>query len=136
MTQQPPVLMFSPGQGFIPVPQNMWGAFSSFSQASTLLAAIKKLSSNAIIQDGTAQLGAGQAFMYQDSSTRIWIITGQIEAETNQAVVFQELAGSLWDRASIPNPFIDRDPKTGQVGGPNLHYTLVATGLAQLFWGE
>lgn len=91
-----------------------------------------------------AALVIPQFWKYQylslDGITDFWEISGIITIDGKQYELL-EYSGELADRATAPNPFIDKNPDT-TVGGPNLKYRIVEEpmdgylGEAEVYWGK
>ncbi len=114
MLIQPPVF-YSVGAFTIPLPENLWQFFSTHEQAQEVLKKVLLVVPDAQIVDGTRFLTMPVQSI--DDTVKIWLINGTY----NDGQV-SEYAGSLFDRQSQPNVWIDKNPN-GSVGGPNLHVT-------------
>ena len=114
-----------------PVPPNLWPFFSTKSQAETLLTLVKSIAPDVVLVDGLG-LDLWIPVTYLDEDTKIWVFKGAVPSTNpnNPALGLDEFAGSLWDRQTKPNPFVDG------VGGKTLIATAITTDLVQLKWGK
>lgn len=127
MTSQPNAFYFM-GTSLVPVPQNLWFMFSTKDQATTIQDNVKKLDPDTQLVDG---LGSSVfiPIVYGDDLTKIWVFNGNVRDPSGNQVPFSEFAGSLFDRETKPNVFVDGK------GGPNLQ-AYITNGIAELKWGN
>lgn len=118
----------NPVESWIPIRPSLWSYFSTKEQAESIQAKVTSVCPNASLIDGL-NVDLFIPVRYLDDTTKIWVYKGTITGADGNVRGLDEYAGSLWDRQTQPNPFIDG------VGGPNLIVKDITTDLVELKWG-
>ena len=111
MLTQPPVIQFI-GAAQAPLLPDLWQFFSMKSDADALCEIVKKVVLNAVVIDGTRFLTI-PAISF-DANCKVWLIQG-----TYNGGDVLEYAGSLGDRRTQPNGWVDKNPDS-TVGGDQI----------------
>lgn len=125
MLTQPPV-WYSAGFQTFPLPENLWQFFCHKADAEALLAKVKIVVTDVVVEDGTRFLA--MPAQSTDPDVKIWLISGSY----NGAPV-KEFAGALFDRMTHPNVWVDKNVDS-TIGGSTLHVQQYGDSYTELSW--
>jgi hypothetical protein len=134
------------GTSGFPVPSAAWYMLSTQAQAQQVLALAQRNFPKSQLQlvDGSLD---GEAIFFlppnpNPQGITVWLIKGSVPGPNGSTLTMDDYAGDVWDRGPLDQGFgglpgtVDTNGAYGGIGGENLVYMPISSGLAEFKWSE